>query len=305
MLFFILFVLSLLANSFEIFGFFRERRKYKEEQKQRKQDEERLKVYEYLFDTAEKSISSKNELETLKEEIGKKENVLPELERRIELLRLAAKKEIVEQNISRTINDLRNSRDELNKLLQLQNELGELPDLPAAEKENIKNILSNNVRKPFELPKEITYKAILLVLIVLLLPSPADELIVVVLLGLFLTTFFQIASYSEEDKVRNWILKNYKIIGFLSSFGVWFYLLREIQYTFGRPLELIIEMNTRPILKNRGTNSNFFLEYFLGRSYLISEIIILIIALIIAQIQWSNIKASIIGIINNSKVNRN
>lgn len=298
-LFIILFGLSVVANLFEIAGFIRERRGKKVEEKRRKEEEKRLKVYEFLFETAEKSLSTEEELNELKLEVSKRKNLIPTLEKRIHILSLAAKKEITKQNIDRVIGELRSSQEQLNKLLQLRAELGDLPDLPKSEMALIQDSISQSTHLPFELPKSIAFRSLLLVLILLLLPSPADQILVVVLLSMFLGTFFEVTAFSDEPKMKNWVFKHYRSIGFISCFGAWYFMIRSIDTLLGRPTSILFDF-VSDFLRNSDIliDSSPIIEFFIRRSYTFSEFAIIFLAMVLARIHWTKIRIEIEELLN-------
>lgn len=299
LLFFILFVLSLAANLFEIAGFFRERRQRKEEQVQRAKDEERLRVYEFLFETAQRSITTETELNQLRDEIVRRKDLIPKLHQRVRLLQLAAKREIAAQNMARTIADLRSGYEELEALKALHAELGELPDLPQSERSKIEREIGNNTYKLYELPKALTYRALLLVLVVLLLPAPADQVLVLVLLELFLRTFFEVAAQSREAALIRWVAANKTTIGFLSCFGAWYFMVREVETFLGRPLDLSVGAFCELVQRSSeglGYPHFSFSQFLLSRSYFVSEVIMLFISCVLSLVHWRRIRSEVLGV---------
>ncbi len=296
-----LFIISLLANLFEISGFFRERRKRTEEHEQRAKDEERLRVYEFLFEAAQESITTEEELDELRKEVARRRDVIPQLEQRIELLRLAAKKEIVTQNMSRTVADLRTGYAELGKLRELHDELGDLPDLPTSERSSIEEEIASSTLKPYELPKAVTYRALILVLVVFLLPSPADQVLVVILLQMFMVTFFEVAALSHEASLVMWVFRHQRAIGFLSCFGAWFFLLSSVERFLGMPLRLTLDAISDVYRSTSHAESFWLLEFLYRRPYYLTHILMILVALLFGRIHWLRIRDAVLEIKANDE----
>lgn len=176
------FALSVLANVLQVRSYFHERRRSREDQQRREADQKRLSTYEFLFSRADKQVMTEAELAQLEEQITKRSSTIPELEKRIELLRLAAKREVVAQGIDRSLTVIRDAYEELTKLRHDHAALGVLPDLPLATRKKIEAEVRASAARPFELPKSLTFRCLVLVLFIMLLPWPVDTVVTVVFL---------------------------------------------------------------------------------------------------------------------------
>ena len=92
----VVFVLSFLANVFQIISFLRENRRLKQEQAQLKEERELRKslaqtvaTYEFILQRADKNIRTESELEDVEKEISTKESVAQELSNRTDYLRFS------------------------------------------------------------------------------------------------------------------------------------------------------------------------------------------------------------------------
>lgn len=223
--FLIFFTLSVVANVFQILSFLGERRRSREQAKQRQDEHRLLTTYEFLFSRAEKQVMSEAELKSLDAEIDKKSSSIPELERRIDLLRVAAKREVVAQNIDRNITVIRDAYEELRTLRADYVNLGPLPDLPPSTLAQIEAEVKVTANRPFVFPKSLAFRCSILVLFVMLLPWPADTVLTVVFLHVFLSSFFEAAQLSRETEITQWISRQQNKIGIISAIGAWYMLM--------------------------------------------------------------------------------
>ena len=294
-IFLVLFVISLAANIFEITGFFGERSKRKLEQERREKDEERLRVYEYLFETAQQSISTEEELGRLREEVARRKDVIPKLEARIDLLHLAAKKEIASQNMSRTVADLRAGLSELEKLREMHGEFDDLPDLPQGERQSIEREIASTTLRPYELPKSVTYRALILVLVVFLLPTPVDLILIVILLRIFMTTFFEVAALSREPELSYWVFEHQRAIGFLSCYGAWFVMLSTTEHLMGQPLDILMDA-VSSALRESVFGRNWLGDLLARRTYLLEHLLVLFASFLFSRVHWKRIRDAVLSI---------
>lgn len=295
-------ILSLVANCFEIAGYFREKRLRTEDDARRQEEERRLGAYEFIFEAAEKNIKTEDELARLQEEIVRRESAIPPLENRVRLLRLAATKEIVSQNMQRAVDDVRASYDRLCRMRDIHANLGDLPDLPEQEKKTIRAEVEKHTRDPYQLPAAVMYRCLILVLGVLLLPSPADSLLVVVVLGLFLRTFFEVAVLSGEAPFRSWIAGHWQTIGWLSCFGAWFALLQGAEMYLGRPLDLLVDgwiESWRESLPY--SERSWALKLLLRRSYILADLAIIATSAAIGTRHWWTMRDAIRDLLGESQ----
>lgn len=291
--FLIAFAISAVANLLQIYGFWSERRQRREEELRQKQEEERLKVYEFLFEAAQKNIKTGQELTALQEEIATRANTIPELEKRIELLRLAARREITEQNIERTITELRAGMERYAKLQQENETLGPLPALPETERKRIAFEIEAGTRTPYQLPISLTHRVVLLVVIVTLLPSPANTVMIAVLFGAFMSTVFEVAAHSSDKHLNTWVAKNWRALGFVSAFGIWFSLLNAAEMYLGRPLDLLSSALRVTLLDYSAGRPARLLEFLLNNSYIWQNVLFVILSLLIARVHWRKVSPDI------------
>lgn len=296
--FLIAFAISAVANLLQIYGFWSERKQRRQEELRQKQEEDRLKVYEFLFEAAQKNIKTEQELTTLQEEIASRANTIPELEKRIELLRLAAKREIAEQNIERTIAELRAGMERYAKLHQESQTLGPLPALPESERKRIALEIEAGTRTPYQLPISLTYKVVLLVIIVILLPSPADTVMIAVLFGAFMSAFFEVAAHSPDERLNALVTTHWRSLGFVSAFGIWFSLLNSAELYLGRPVDLLSSALRASFLDYDMGRPARLIEFVFNNSYIWQNVLFVVLSLVIARIHWRRVSPDIEKILN-------
>jgi hypothetical protein len=296
--FLLFFGLSVLANLLEILSYLREGQRWREETRQREADRKRLATYEYLFDRADKQVMTQAELKAVDDEISKRSSAIPELERRIEQLRQAAKREVITQNIERTLTVIQDAYEELQTLRTDHMKLGALPNLPDATRKQIEEEVKVNAMRPYEFPKSLAFRCLLLVFFIVLLPWPVDTVLTLVFLHVFLSAFFDVANLSRQAEIREWIMRHRNKIGLLSAVGSWYLLIQAFDSLLGSPFRSGTELALRILLDRVSWLSEFV---FFG-SRVISTSLTFLIALYAGWVHWRTIRRRVLDRVPQAQV---
>jgi hypothetical protein len=287
---------GLIASILEIVGFLGERRKRRIEKVEREKQERLLSTYEYIFSRADKSIRNERELKELEDEIGERTNLIPELEQRIHSLKLAAKREVIAQAMDRLTSDLLHTHEELAKLRVEHSALGDLPKIPDAKRADIENEVRQASVRPYEFPKSLTFRCLLLVLLLMLLPWPAEAFLVAALLHVFLRAFFEATSYSSDPEIYSWVTKHAYKLGALSAIGTWFLVFSGVGTLTGHISSAIENTIYSELFRGRFPRDASVLYIVVRENFiLLVNLIWVLLTALIGMIHWRIIAPRVLG----------
>lgn len=227
--FVVIFTLSLVANILQILSYLRDRKVILEGAEERMALKRALDTYGYVLDRAEKSIRTDDELRSAEASVAERRQLATEIEQRIQAVEIHAKRRLVEEAINRSLNAIQDAQAEVQELRKQHAELAPLPDIPESMKLAIDRDVGVALNRPFELPKALAFRALLLVLFVFLLPYPADLIFTLAFAHLFLLTFFEAAQLHSDPKAVEFVRKHKAIIAKISIFGSWYVALNFVQ----------------------------------------------------------------------------
>lgn len=230
------FSISFLANFIQIFTYFRDRARIKEEKEESERLFSELQKYKYVVGLAERNIKTEEALREVEEDIAERQNTAAEIEKRMQQMQLAAQHKVVQNAIDRSLADLLSAYEDVKALRAKHQAMGPLPEIPEVAKAEIEREVTISLRKPYELPKAFIFRALLLLLFIFLLPRPVDSFITLIFLHVFLALFFEAAEMYSDGKVSEWVRRHADSIGNLSAIGVWYILLNFLQSLLLRPL---------------------------------------------------------------------
>lgn len=215
------FALSLIANALQVYTFVQDRQRLKEELVEKSRLLKLVDTYEYILNLAKQNIRTEKQLRDIEEKIAQKTNLIEEMSERIGLLQRAAQRRLVAQALERELGVLLEAYNNINYLRREYQSLEDLPDIPPSERKGIEEQVSIAVKRPYELPKSFVFKSALLVLIVLLLPWPVDNLFILAFLVVYIETFFEAIVIYGNPNLLEWTAKNANWLGLGSSIAAW------------------------------------------------------------------------------------
>jgi hypothetical protein len=218
------FFLSILANLIQVGTYLRDRRKIKKEEKEREHLSRLVETYESVLKIAKDTVDDEDKLNVLKGEIKNKTEYAEELAQRVVQLELMAKKRLVTQAITHNLQIIADANEEIKQLRAENQDIEALPNIPDTQKENIEKEISSVVSK-YSLPKEFTFRATLLVVLLLLLPENIERLILPIAIPYILYTAFEAILYFPANRLKSVVRKNYSILIYIAVIGAWYSLL--------------------------------------------------------------------------------
>lgn len=223
------FALSFAANIIQVLSFFRDQRRLKDEREESQRLQKLVDTYGYVMDLAQRNIKTDEQLRIAEDDIRARQTTAKAISERIDQIQLAAKHQLVASAIERRLKDIADAYSDVVELRKQKSDLGTLPDLPDSQKKQIELEIVEATRMPFELPKSFTFRALLLVLLVFLLPWPISAVLTLAFLHIFLATFFEAAVLYADSDVQAWTQKYANLIGVGSAIGLWNILLHAIE----------------------------------------------------------------------------
>lgn len=212
---------SLLANAIQIFAFIADRKRLSIEQRERAHLSQLVATYESVLKLAKEAVSDQNQLAVVKAEIANHRERAQAIDEGARILKAEGERSLVAQAIDYHLDNVQRSYDEIIGLRRRYAALGKLPGLTQERDKAIRREVGVALRRPNQLPRELQFRALLLVLFTFLLPGPADALLGPALLGPFVITFFDVVEHVPWDKVRLFALERFSLLTFLCAFGVW------------------------------------------------------------------------------------
>lgn len=262
----LVFIISFVANFIQVSTYLRDRRKLKHEEAEKQRLAKLVDTYEDVLQIAKETVADKEKLLILKNEIQETSSKAMELSERVEYLQNIAQQKLVSQAIEYNLGVLEESYSEITRLRQQYRDLGELPDIPPSTRNAIEGEVQLAIEKPYNLPREFLFTSILLVLLIILLPSPADAFFLPFLIRNIVIVIFDAIWLYPNRYVKNIFFRYYSQMILLAEIGVWWNFLRTIVS---------------------------FFEPFLYRLSYILEIGLPVVAIILAIPNWRSLKAEI------------
>ena len=223
------FTLSFIANIIQVLSFFRDQRRLKEEKKESTRLQKLVDTYEYIINLAQKNIKTDEQLKVAEDNIRSQQDTARAISERIEHIQSSAKHQLVSSVIERRLKEIVDAYEEVTELRRQKGALGELPDLPESQRRTIEREILEATRMPFELPKSFSFRSLLLVLLVFLLPWPVSAILTLAFLHVFLSTFFEAALLYSDPDVQRWTQKHSNLIGAGSAIALWNILLHTVE----------------------------------------------------------------------------
>jgi hypothetical protein len=230
-----LFILSLVANFIQVYTYFRDQRRIKNEKSEQNELTRIINTYEDVLKIAKDIVKDKDKLSELKKEISESTTKASELTESISQLEKAAQKKLISQTIEYNQRELSRLYNEIKDLEIQYKFIGELPDLSPESRKAISDQVELTMQKPYEFPREFVFTSTLLVLFLMFLPWPVDTILLPFLLRYFLLAFFEAVKLYPNKKIKIMVLKHHSVIILLACFGVWFQFFNFIN-TFLQPI---------------------------------------------------------------------
>ncbi len=215
------FFLSLLANLIQVGTYLRDRRKMQKEEKEREHLSRLVETYESVLKIAKDTVDDEDKLNVLKGEIKNKTEYAEELAQRVVQLELMAKKRLVTQSINHNLQIIADANEEIKQLRTENQDIEDLPDIPDKQKEYIESEISSVVSK-YSLPREFTFRATLLVVLLFLLPGDIERLLLPIAIPYILYTVFEAILYFPASRLKSVVRNNYSILIYMAVVGAWY-----------------------------------------------------------------------------------
>ncbi len=225
----VMFVLSATANLIQVSTYFRDQRRLKSEESERKKLAQLVNTYEDVLKIAKETVQDKDKLLELKAEIQESSSKASLLTEQVAQLEKVAQRKLITQTIEYNRSALERLYSEITDLQKQYKDIGELPNISQENKKAIEDQVELALRKPYEFPREFVFTSTLLVLFLMFLPWPVDTLLLPFLIRYFILAFFEAVWFYPNRRVQSTIVKYYSAIVFLAYFGVWFQFFTAIQ----------------------------------------------------------------------------
>lgn len=302
-IFLIVFIISLLANLIQIYTFFRDRRRLREELAEKAKLANLVDTYEYILNLAQKNIKTEEQLAEVEQKISQKVNFIGEMEARVQTLQQAAQRQLVSQALERNLTVLLQTYEDISKLRAEYASLGELPDIPESKRREIEEQVSIALKRPYEFPKSFAFKSILLVLFIFLLPWPVDTFLIVIFLPVFLGTFFEAVTLYQQSSFKEWVVKNANRIGLVSAFGAWLSLFNALGSVFFEPLDVVLTSFSEQVYSLTYTSPlTNLLRVVMSARWSIIDTLSVILSIIFAFVHWRAIRRSTLSTLRSNQI---
>lgn len=226
----IVFFVSAVANVIQIGTYFRDRRQLLEQKSEGQRLSKLIDTYEYILNIAQKSMTTEEKLAEIEKEIDAKRLQANELNERIKVIEQAAQRALVSQAIEYNLSVLKEAHEEINRLREQYNSLGQLPDIPEASRAMVEQEVQVAIRNPYSFPRPFVYRSALLVLLLILFPTPLLGLFLPLLIRTMILTLIEAVSLFPNERLQRILWRRVSIVCYISIFAAWASVVSTIKF---------------------------------------------------------------------------
>jgi hypothetical protein len=263
----VVFIVSAVANIIQIGTYFRDRRRLREQNSESQKLIKLVDTYEYILNIAQKSLDTEDKLVEVEKDINLKKQQVNELNERIKMVQEEAQRALVSQAIEYNLGVLKEAYEEITRLREQYNSLGELPKVLEASREIIEEEVQIAVKRPYDLPRPFTFRSALMVLLIILVPGPLLGFIIPFLAQPLIIIFVEAISLFPNERLQGFVRKRLSLLGYITVLLAWNSLISSILFFIG----LLVPPSLFPpslLLTEQVSNIPYFL--FLPLNLLIS-----------------------------------